>query len=109
MARKNRNTNISYNTPPGKERGYARQLQIFDYGPLNRLRTYTDTHPTSMKDWIAKFNWKDQLQYEGKRNTSRAKHEHETLKDRVVTFIEQNLLGGRLIGGFKNYNLLKGK
>ena len=109
MAKKNRIRSISYSTPPGKERGYSRQLEIFDYGPLDRLRTYTETHPATMADWIAKFDWRDQLQYSGKRNHNRQKHEHETIKDRVVTFIEQNLLGGRLIGGFKNYNLLKGK
>lgn len=109
MAKKNRNVSISYNVPPGKERGYSRQLEIFDYGPLDRLMTYTDTHPATMTEWITKFDWKDQLQYSGKRNRARIKHEHETLKDRVVTFIEQKFLGGRLIGGFKNYNLLKGK
>ncbi|MDH4092523.1 MAG: glycosyltransferase family 2 protein [Cyclobacteriaceae bacterium] len=109
MAKKNRNVSISYNVPPGKERGYSRQLDIFDYGPLDRLQQYTDTHPAVMDEWITQFNWKDQLQYEGRRNRSRQKHEHETFKDRLLTFIEQNLLGGRLIGGFKNYNLLKGK
>ncbi len=109
MSQKNRTRNRSYNIPVGKETGYSRQLDTFDYGPLNRIPEYKGTHPATMKDWIAKFDWKDQLQYEGRRNPGRAKHEHETIKDQVVTFIEQNFLGGRLIGGFKNYNLLKGK
>ena len=107
MARKNRNASISYNLRPGEIKGYSRQQEYFDYGPLNLLKEYKDTHPATMKDWIARFNWKDKLQYTGKPNPARAKHKHETVKDRVLTFIEQKFLGGRLIGGFKNYNLLK--
>lgn len=109
MARKNRNSGVSYSVPEGREKGYIRQLEIFDYGPLDRLAEYDGTHPASMDSWIRKFNWKDQLQYTGRPNPLRQKHKHETVKDRVLTFVEQNLLGGRLIGGFKNYNLLKRK
>jgi hypothetical protein len=109
MARKNRNAIAAYNTTPGKAKGYSRQLDDFEYGPLNRLAEYKDTHPGSMSEWIARFDWKDQLQYEGRPNPYRKKHKHETLKDKALTFVEQNFLGGRLIGGFKNYNLLKKK
>jgi hypothetical protein len=109
MAKKNRNTSITYSIPRGKEKGYSKQLEIFDYGPLHRLAVFTGTHPSGMRDRISEFNWQDQLQYAGRPNATRKKHKHETLKDRVLTFFEQNALGGRLIGGFKNYNLLKKK
>lgn len=109
MAKKNRNAVASYNLNADSTKGYSRQLDYFDYGPLNRLAEYRDTHPSSMTEWISRFNWRDKLQYEGNPNPHREKHKHETLKDRALTFVEQNLLGGRLIGGFKNYNLLKGK
>ena len=79
----------------------------FDYGPLNQLQKFDETHPEVMKDWIAKFDWKDELQYSGKPSKTRKKHAHENLKYRVLTFIENNLLGGRNIGGFKNYILLR--
>jgi hypothetical protein len=107
MGKKNKNAHVSYNLAPGEAKGYALQTDYFDYGPLNRLKVYNDTHPATMKEWIARFDWKDKLQYEGKPNPARKKHKHETLKDRVLTFVEQKFLGGRLIGGFKNYNLLK--
>lgn len=109
MARKNRNAVASYFRDPGQAKGYSRQLDYFDYGPLNRLAEYKDTHPASMTDWISRFDWRDKLQYEGTPNPHRPRHKHETLKDRVLTYVEQRFLGGRLIGGFKNYTLLKGK
>ncbi len=79
----------------------------FDYGPLNQLQTFKESHPEVMKDWIAKFDWKDELQFAGKPSPTRKKHDHENLKYRFLTWIENNLLGGRNLGGFKNYTLLK--
>jgi hypothetical protein len=78
----------------------------FDYGPLNQLQEFTETHPEVMKEWKAKFDWKDELQYSGKPSPTRKKHAHERFKYRFLTFIENNLLGGRNLGGFKNYILL---
>ncbi|MGK0436529.1 MAG: hypothetical protein ACJAX0_000766 [Flavobacteriales bacterium] len=40
-------------------------------------------------------------------NLNRPIHPHEKLKYRVTSWVEKNLLGGELIGGFKNYNLKK--
>jgi len=81
--------------------------EIFDYGPLDRLAVYDYTHPASMKDWIARFDWKDQLQYSGSRNPDRPIYKHERLKYRIVSFIENNILGGKRLGGFKNYKLIQ--
>lgn len=78
----------------------------FDYGPLNRLVVFKESHPEVMKKWIAKFDWKDELQYEGKPGNDRKLHKHEMLKYRIISWIENNILGGRTIGGFKNYILL---
>lgn len=109
MAKKNRNVVASYKMNADAVKGYSRQLEYYDYGPLNRLAEYKDTHPSSMTEWISRFNWRDKLQYEGNPSPHRGKHKHETFKDRALTFVEQRLLGGRLIGGFKNYKILKGK
>jgi len=79
----------------------------FDYGVLNKLKKYTDEHPKVMQEWMLTFNWKDELQYAGKASKTRKKHAHEKLKYRILTFIENNLMGGKSIGGFKNYKLLK--
>lgn len=75
----------------------------FNYGDLDRLRTFHDTHPQVMKDFIGKFNWQQELD-KGKNNP--LKQKHDKLKYRLLTFFEQRLIGGRQIGGFKNYELL---
>lgn len=79
----------------------------FDYGPLNRIPKFKGTHPAVMKDWMARFNWADELQLNGAVNKSRLQHGHERLKYRVLTFIENTFLGGRTIWDFKNYNIIK--
>lgn len=79
----------------------------FCYGPLNRLKVFKKTHPAVLQDWMAKFDWKDELQYNGSVPKNRKKKRHERLKYRILTWIENNLLGGRTIFDFKNYILLK--
>ncbi len=80
--------------------------QEFNYGSLARVSRFEGTHPDVMKEWISRMNWKDQLQYTGKSNVI---HKHDRFKYRLLTFLEQKICGGRQIGGFKNYVLLKNK
>jgi len=82
---------------------YKNAPQDFDYGPLDQLAVFKETHPKVMQEWIARFDWKSQLQYGGKPNPNRKKHKHERCKYRLITFVERHLLGGRQIGGFRNY------
>ena len=94
----------------GKEKAedyYQKAPQEFDYGPLDRLKVFEETHPAVMQEMIANFNWQDKLQMTGKPNSYRELHKHEKLKTRIHSWIEQNLLGGRTLGGFHNYHLLK--
>ncbi len=79
----------------------------FDYGPLNRLALFNETHPKVMKDVIEAMNWKDKLQYSGNPNPNRELHRHETLKYRTVTLLEKIFVGGKQPFGFKNYQLIK--
>jgi hypothetical protein len=76
----------------------------FDYGSLERLQRYRHSHPAVLKERVEQCDWKDRLQYTGR---SKVKHKHDRFKYRFVTFIEQKLLGGRQLFGFKNYVLLK--
>lgn len=76
----------------------------FDYGSLEEIPVFNETHPAVMKEWIEKMNWKDQLQYKGR---STVRNKHERFKYRLLTFLEQKLLGGRQLGGFKNYKLIQ--
>ena len=97
----------------GKERVdemYKGKPDVFEYGPLCRLKKFDGTHPKVMKEWISKFDWKDQLNYTSKDvNPNREKWKQERFKYKLVTFLEQKLFGGKDIFGFKNYELLKGK
>lgn len=83
------------------------QNQNFDYGPLNQLKTFKGTHPAVMADWIARFDWKNELQFKGQPNKNRKKHKHEQLRYRIVTWVENVFLLGKVHWGFKNYKLLK--
>ena len=86
---------------------YDRLSREFDYGPLNRLPVFEGTHPKVMEARIQEIDWHDRLQFSGKPNPQREKHKHERFKYRLLTFIEKKLPGGRHIGGFNNYILLK--
>ncbi len=80
------------------------EQQGFDFGDLTKLSVYRKTHPNVMEEKIAQFNWADQLRLHRRQPTL---HRHERLKYRLLTFIEQNLLGGRQILSFKNYRLVQ--
>jgi len=86
---------------------YQKAPKYFDYGPLDRLAKFKGTHPAVMKERIADMDWKDKLQCSGKPNPYRKPHKHERLKYRLISFIENRILGGRQLGGFKNYILLE--
>jgi hypothetical protein len=82
--------------------------RIFDYGNMDRLTRYPGTHPAVMKDWVARFDWKDQLRNRGPaRSLNPVKAKHDRLKYRVISWIEKNLLSGRRLGEFRNYILLE--
>jgi glycosyltransferase involved in cell wall biosynthesis len=86
-----------------KER-HQQDSPVFDYGSLAKIPTYDGSHPRVMTDWIARMDWQNQLQYKGK---SPVRHHHDKFKYRFLTFIEQHFLGGKQIGGFKNYELIE--
>jgi hypothetical protein len=87
---------------------YSKETGYFDYGPLNLLATYKGTHPLVMENMINNMNWQNKLQYSGKPGKHREPHKHERLKYRMLSFIEHLFNGGRQIGGFRNYILVKG-
>lgn len=85
---------------------YQKAPEEFDYGPLNLLAKFEDSHPSVMTDKINQLNWSDKLQLDGKPNKFRKPHKHEMFNYRLVTWLEKNFCNGRSIGGFKNYILL---
>jgi hypothetical protein len=88
------------------EANFRHEQEDFHFGNLNELSVYKESHPAVMQERIRLFNWADQLEQSQKKTTSQSvRHKHEKLKYRLLTFIEQNLLGGRQIFSFKNYRL----
>ncbi len=85
---------------------YEKAPRVFDYGPLDRLSVFDGTHPAVMRDLMGKMDWHDKLQESGSPNPCREPHKHERLKYRLLTLIENRMLGGRRIGTFKNYVLV---
>ena len=84
---------------------YNNSPNEFDYGPLNLLAQFKETHPTVMAGMISEMNWKEKLQFSGKPDPSREPHKHEKFRNRALTSIE-NILKGKELGGFHNYILL---
>ena len=89
------------------EQYYGQAPSYFDYGPLDRLKHFEGTHPKVMQERIKQLDWQDKLQHSGEPLKTRAPHKHERLKYRFISLLER-MMGGRQIGGFKNYHLLKG-
>lgn len=86
------------------EAHYSAVPQYFDYGPLDRLKTFDESHPAVMMDMISRFDWADKLQYKGKPNPGRQPHKHEKPGIRLLSLLEK-ITGP--VGTFKNYIELK--
>ena len=104
MQRKRREFSAAYVGRAAAQQRFRDSPPLFDYGPLNALPRFTATHPQTMREWVAGIDWKYLLDYEGR---SAARHKHHRRKYRVLSFIEQRILGGHQLGGFKNYRLLR--
>lgn len=89
----------------GAEQLMRQEASEFDFGNLKHLSLYKGTHPAVMNERVRLFNWGDQLRRTNA--TKPARHKHERLKYRFLTFIEQTLFGGRQIMSFKNYILAR--
>ncbi len=83
---------------------FESQSVDFDYGTLARLQPFREAHPAVMEDFIKRFDWADQI---GVKPPPGMEQKHDRMKYRLLTVVEESLLGGAQIGGFKNYSLLK--
>ncbi len=77
----------------------------FDYGNLDRLPRFEGTHPTVMKEWIARADWSNSVGHQTAR--SRRKYKHERFRNRFLTFLEQRILGGSPLFTRSNWHLIK--
>jgi hypothetical protein len=104
MQKRNVETETTYRGAAETQKLFKKAADVFDYGPLDKLPVFKGTHPSVMDARVRAMDWKDLLQYGG---TDKTRYHHDKFKYRFLTFLEQNLFGGRQIGGFKNYVLLK--
>lgn len=75
----------------------------FDYGDMSRMAQFEGSHPKVMEEFIQKFDWEDQLRWTGGNPKDRNLFKHEKLKYRVLSWVENKLLGGEQLFAFKNY------
>lgn len=104
MQSKRKAFSTAYRGAQSAQKEFQHEDELFDYGDLSKHKRYRDTHPKVLENWVKRFDWQQHL-YPNRKPTR--KHKHDKFKYRLLTFIEQTFLGGNLIGGFKNYKLLK--
>jgi len=107
MRKKNKTLQTIHKGQAKVEEMEKQRLLEFDYGPLCLLPEFKGTHPAVMQEWIAKFDWESELQYHGKPNPDRKPNKHEKLKNRLFTYLKNNILGMPQLGEFNNYVKLK--
>ena len=72
----------------------------FDYYPLDHLPVFDGTHPRVMHTRIENKDW-DAADYRGSGHPKQ--HKHNRLSQRVLSFVENKILGGRRLWDNKNY------
>lgn len=78
-------------------------IDYYDYGNLNYMPVFKGTHPVVMQERIASLSWSHLLRNVGAPPKMKKKF---APKYRIMSFIEHKILGGRTIGGFKNYRII---
>ena len=107
MQRKKKSLDTIHKGKAKVEALYSNKASHYDYGPMGRAKSFKGSHPAVMKEMISKFDWADRLNYSKKEiNPNREKFKHDRFKYRFLSFIEQSILGGKEIGGFRNYELV---
>jgi len=84
---------------------YKQKPAYFDYGYMGGLKKFNGTHPQVMQEVIDKFSWGEKLNYTNKDTTNSFKH--NKLRNKILSFIENNIFGGEQIFGFRNWKKLK--
>lgn len=106
MQHKKKTMDAIYKGDQKAEELYRNKSIAFDYGAMRKIPIFKSSHPAVMKEWIERFDWTEQLDYVRNTYPDIPTHKHEDLKYRLLTFLEKTFLGGKQIGGFKNYVLL---
>jgi hypothetical protein len=104
MQRRRRYVNATYYGEKQTAQLMDGKKTLYDYGSLEKVPVFKGTHPTVMAERIKKMDWSHLLQYKG---PSKIIHKHDRLKYRVRTFIEQKILGGHQLFGYRGYKSVR--
>lgn len=83
---------------------YKSRPDTFNYGAMDKIPVFNSSHPKVMKDFRAKINWINQLNYSKKSVLNRDKMKHEKFKYQLLTFLENTFNGGKDFLGYSNWN-----
>lgn len=75
----------SHRVSPAEVEARCGNAELFDYGPLGRLPTWTGSHPRVMTERVAAMDWEDLLRERDAPGTVRRRHRDEQLLYRVLT------------------------
>ena len=73
---------------------------------LVRAHVFNGSHPEVMKSRVESLDWQDVI-LKNDQAQNPPKFKHEKLKYRLRSWVELKLLGGKEIGGFKNYKIAR--
>jgi hypothetical protein len=102
MQCRNAEIESTYRGATAAEKLFENKPEYFDFGPMDNLAVYRETHPRVLEKRIGEMDWQEMLHNKGKSRGPR-----QSLKHRMLTWIEKTFFGGKHIGGYKNYVLLK--
>lgn len=106
MQIKSKQMDLYYHSEETVKASYQLKDPLFDYGNLHNLELFTEDHPVVMRNFIAGFHWKEQLNYLKKYKPKRSLLKHEKLKYRLLSWVENKLLSGRQLFGYKNWKVI---
>jgi glycosyltransferase involved in cell wall biosynthesis len=102
MQNRNLEVETTYHGEETAKKTIQKKGDFFDFGSLDKLTLFTQTHPKVMERRIKEMNWSHLL----KSNSTKS---NQKLKHRILTWIEKKFFRGKHIGAYKNYILIKEK
>lgn len=107
MVQKRKEQDSMHHGKEATELAFVKKEKVFDYGPLGRLEIFRNSHPEAMKSWMAKHNWKEDLNYGNSyASLNRPRLKHEQIRYRIQSFFENKFMRGKHLFGFENWERL---
>ncbi|HID96147.1 MAG TPA: glycosyltransferase [Candidatus Latescibacteria bacterium] len=84
-----------HHSPEWVRRRHPDPTAEFDYGSLERLAKFMDTHPKVMQDRIARMDWKVSVErspgVSNQRSRTKSRHRHNRIRVRLLSSLEKVL------------------